>query len=85
MNELLQKTGAVLFSGGQIDRDTALALAGAGEALYRLADEVRRHFMGNRFDLCAIINAKSGGCTEDCRFCAQSARHHTTTDRKSVV
>ena len=42
MNELLQKTGAVLFSGGQIDRDTALALAGAGEALYRLADEVRR-------------------------------------------
>ena len=59
MNELLQKTGAVLFSGGQIDRDTALALAGAGEALYRLADEVCRRFMGNCFDLCAIINAKN--------------------------
>lgn len=85
MNELLQKTGAVLFSGGQIDRDTALALAGAGEALYRLADEVRRHFMGNRFDLCAIINAKSGGCTEDCRFCAQSARHHTGAARYAIV
>jgi biotin synthase len=40
------------------------------------ADEVRRKFMGNKLDLCNILNARSGLCSEDCKFCAQSARHH---------
>ena len=38
---------------------------------------LRNHFKGNRIDLCAVVNAKSGRCTEDCIFCAQSARHKT--------
>jgi len=42
------------------------------------ADEVRRKFMGNKLDLCNILNARSGLCSEDCKFCAQSARHHAT-------
>lgn len=82
MNALLQHTRETLLSGGQLDRESALSLAGLSDpaeraALYALADEIRCHFMGNSFDLCAIINAKSGNCTENCRFCAQSARHHT--------
>lgn len=28
-----------------------------------------------KFELCGIVNAKSGLCTEDCKFCAQSAKH----------
>lgn len=32
-------------------------------------------------DLCTIINAKSGACAEDCRFCAQSCRHATKIER----
>ncbi len=39
------------------------------------ANEVRREFIGNRLELCSILNARSGLCTEDCKFCAQSARH----------
>lgn len=31
----------------------------------------------DRFSLCTIMNVKSGGCTEDCSFCAQSAHHNT--------
>ncbi len=39
------------------------------------ADEVRRNSMGSRLEICSIINAKSGLCGEDCKFCAQSSRH----------
>jgi biotin synthase len=46
-------------------------------ALMSAADRIRRARFGNRVHLCSIINAKEGGCPEDCGFCAQS-RHHST-------
>lgn len=39
------------------------------------ANKIRSHFKGNKIGLCSIINAKSGNCSEDCKFCAQSASH----------
>lgn len=42
-------------------------------ALCNAADEIRKRFMGDSFDLCAIVNAKNGGCAEDCKFCGQAA------------
>lgn len=79
MHALLTETYDRVISGEQLDRETALCLALSADpqALFALADNVRRHFMGDRFHLCSIINARSGNCSEDCRFCAQSARHHT--------
>lgn len=47
------------------------------EKLCQKADELRRHFCSNGFDICTIINGKSGMCSENCRFCAQSAYNHT--------
>ncbi|MEG2001367.1 MAG: biotin synthase BioB [Evtepia sp.] len=47
------------------------------DALCTAADEIRQHFCSNQFDLCTIINGKSGKCSENCKFCAQSAYHHT--------
>jgi biotin synthase len=44
------------------------------------ADRLRRLHRKNRIELCSIVNAKSGSCSEDCRFCAQSARHKTDID-----
>lgn len=46
-------------------------------ALWACADQVRRHFFSDTVTPCSIMNVKSGGCTEDCAFCAQS-RHHET-------
>ncbi len=87
MEQLLHDTEETLLNGDRIGRETALALARLEnkQGLYRLADTIRRHFMGNEFDLCSIINAKSGNCSENCRFCAQSARHHTGIESYTII
>jgi len=41
------------------------------------AAEIREHFKGREIILCGIVNAKSGKCSEDCAFCAQSAHYKT--------
>ncbi len=48
--------------------------------LVAAAGRVRRHRFGNRVHLCSIVNAKEGGCPEDCGFCSQS-KYHTTHAR----
>ncbi|MBR5997946.1 MAG: biotin synthase BioB [Deltaproteobacteria bacterium] len=87
MSTLLQEVEQALLAGRGIDRETALKLADWPDkvALCKLANDIRRRFMGDRFDVCAIINAKSGGCTENCRFCAQAARHHTGVDSYAII
>lgn len=64
-----------ILDGESISREEALLLCDAPdlEELCQAADELRRAFCGNRFSLCSIINAKSGHCSENCKFCAQSA------------
>lgn len=48
------------------------------EPLLRGADKIRKHFFGDRLELCSIVNGKSGSCSENCRFCAQSAHNNTS-------
>ena len=49
--------------------------------LMALADKTRNEFAGPKIDLCNILNAKSGLCGEDCKFCAQSGRHSTAASK----
>jgi biotin synthase len=47
------------------------------DRLIALANKTRREFLGDKIELCSIINAKSGSCNQDCKFCAQSRLHKT--------
>jgi biotin synthase len=70
-----------LIEGGEISFNEALALTDMPDefvpALTKAADNVRRTFTDNRIDLCSIINARSGRCPEDCKFCTQSSHYDT--------
>ncbi len=81
-----QTPGAVadrIIEGNLAAADAASALHWLDEdavdvwELMNAADRVRRARFGNRVHLCSIINAKEGGCPEDCGFCSQS-RHFST-------
>ncbi len=74
------EAGKVL-EGGSLTRQEALALAEEIHHddildLISLANKVRKKF-ASPIVPCSILNAKSGVCPQNCRFCAQSAHHHT--------
>lgn len=69
-----------IMSGDDLSRDAARSLARAAgrdqvAALAAAASRVREKYRGRRASLCALVNAKCGACSEDCAFCAQSARY----------
>ncbi len=74
VDELKEK----VLSGKEITREEAIELSKAPlEELAAAADEIRQKMCGEAFDMCTIINGKCGKCSEDCKYCAQSAHYHT--------
>ncbi len=78
INSCLQQ----IHNGSALSYEQALALALDAELgeLCRAADGLRRFFHADSFDLCSIINARSGRCSEDCRYCAQSVHYAVAID-----
>ena len=72
-------TKCILESSSEISYNDAIELIKYPNknALYFAANLIRKKFCGNKFDTCSIINARSGLCNEDCKWCAQSSRHKT--------
>lgn len=70
-----------ILQGGEITKEEGIELINTSDddtmILLAMADKIRQHFNGNTVDLCAIVNARSGKCPENCKFCAQSAHHET--------
>src|SRR5918911_1041494 len=55
------------------------------EALVERAWAVRQERFGQSTDLCSLVNAKSGGCAEDCGFCAQSKYAEAETPMHAMM
>lgn len=83
----INEIGERLLDGGTLEAEEALALCAMLEAdpswggeLRRVAADVTARFHEPEFDSCSIVNARSGRCPENCRWCAQSAHYRTQCD-----
>lgn len=75
-----------VINGYNITKEEALKLYNSPlDELTESANEIRKYFCGNKFDICTIINAKSGKCSEDCKYCAQSAFYNTNIDEYPIL
>lgn len=82
----VEKIAKAVLGGAKVEPEDAASIVECG--LYELlywSNRIREHYKGGKIKLCGIINAKSGLCTQDCRFCAQSARYNTGAKEYPLV
>ncbi|SHH41287.1 biotin synthase [Caloranaerobacter azorensis DSM 13643] len=84
MKEIISKIAERILNGGQIYYDEAVEIINIDEkdietldVLFKGANSIREKFAGRKVDLCTIMNVKSGRCSENCKFCAQSIYYNT--------
>jgi len=84
MIEILKKK---VLCGELISQKEALQLSQTPDKslLYKAANEIREHFCQNVLELCSVTNAKSGKCSEDCKWCSQSKYHNTGIAEYKIV
>lgn len=75
-----------VINGYEITKEEALLLHDSPlDDLLSSANEIRESLCKDSFDICTIINGKSGGCSEDCKYCAQSSHYHTCVDEYPLL
>lgn len=88
LHTIVQQAYQVLETGDPLTRKLAYSLAELSGTdtldLISLANKVKNKY-AQEMHSCSIINAKSGVCRENCRFCAQSAHHHAHIDVYELI
>lgn len=81
-----------VLNGVKLTKNDVLPLLEADLCeLSDMANKIRFKFCGNKINMCSIINGRSGSCSENCKFCAQSKYHNTEIenygfrDEKNIV
>jgi biotin synthase len=86
----IARLGRRVLDGGSVSREEGLWLfrIETSAEIFELlawANRIRERFKGNKVHLCSIVNIKAGGCSENCRFCAQSAAYDTASPRFELI
>jgi biotin synthase len=55
------------------------------DLLYRAQQVHREHFDPNAVQLSTLLSIKTGGCSEDCGYCPQAARHDTNVKNQALM
>src|SRR4051812_6351244 len=59
------------------------------ESFFDLIQQARNlfleHWNGRQVQLCTLLSIKTGGCSEDCAYCAQSARYQTAVENRRLM
>lgn len=78
-----------VLSGGRVSKSEAYTLTDllpvASEFIRDAAAKITDAFSDGRFDPCSIVNARSGLCGENCKWCAQSKYHATGCETYDLV
>jgi len=81
MNKVITEVAGICLEGGQPDRRQIDALLPESRKdfsdLLYWANKIRERFFSNKVKICSIVPGRLGGCNQDCKFCAQSARYPT--------
>ena len=87
MIDLITELKERVLSGGQISQEEAVKLCQIEEKelLYHAADEIREKMCGSHMDLCSIINARSGNCEQDCKWCSQSSYNDADIEKYPLI
>jgi biotin synthase len=86
----IAELGRRVLEGGEITREEGswlFALEDQADIvdLMSWANRIRVHYKGNKIHLCSIVNIKASGCSENCKFCAQSASYQTSAPRYEMI
>lgn len=87
MSESIKEIADEIIAGRRLakDDDVSFLIKGNLDELKDGANRIREALCGKSVDLCTIINGKSGRCSENCKFCAQSGHNHTGCDEYSFL
>lgn len=88
--EIIEKALFKVLDGRQLEDEEIYKLAETDteegkQALLDAAAKLTAHFVPRRFDSCTIINARSGKCSENCKWCAQSGHYSTGCHTYDIV
>ena len=85
--KLVEIAENAINSGNGVSKEIAMQLMQVSDlnALCDAADRITKAFHNNSFDSCSIVNARSGMCGEDCKWCAQTTRHKTGCQTYNIL
>jgi len=83
MNDLAENTR--IAQDWTVDSVLALFALPFNDLLFQAQTVHRQHFDPNAVQLSTLLSIKTGGCSEDCGYCSQSARHGTEVEKERLL